>query len=518
MLKKNVAGYVPPAGVDDSLTNGPDVNIVDPSENNAKFTNRMDVGAIGAARSSGFDSRSDSQYISRSDTVVGSSDDDLSAYEKAKSLMSEYPDWLALLDQNPYTGFTAPESIWDELGLSNRAKDKLAAMRAAYRQYISDVVLKFMAWRNSLPSEQRIQQVQAGYNPDTIDVQPSSISDESIKPSSNPFDIASDNTGEQLMSTYNTVLSSIAAGVNGASALISLVQGVRTSTATRDKIKVDTDAQELKNFRDAYDIAKTIFGETSEPVEVKPGELKPAVKFDLQDAPVSVSRILNQFQHSRGFSVAQKQSLVESKNVDTSGKLADVASTAADTASVVAESDRISADMKLQQDKLLFGSPDVWKNLELLYNRALGKQLENIDSYLELFNPMLAATAQNKLSSYLSQYYGSLDPASAASAQNEHMANFRKLLEYNSEVLRQKRMSLEIAGQAATERFVWATLPDNPFTNPLRTYGQIALLGGQMSMDMLGVSQLESGNGSGSSGAFAVPSIPNIALPSLQPK
>lgn len=517
MLKKNVAGYVPPAGVDDSLTAGPDVNIVDPSENNAKFTNRTDAGALGAARSSGFEYSTDSKYTT-SDTVVGSSDADLSAYEKAKSLMSEYPDWLALLDQNPYTGFTAPESIWDELGLSNRAKDKLAAMRAAYRQYISDVVLKFMAWKNSLPSEQRTQQVQAGYNPDTIEVHPSSISDESIKPASNPFDIASDSTGEQLMSTYNTVLSSIAAGVNGASSLISLVQGVRTATATRDKIQADTDAQNLKNFRDAYDIAKTIFGESSEPVKSDEGEISPSFKFDINGAPESVTRILNQFQHSRGFGIAQKKSVVESKNVDTSGKLADVASTAADTASVVAESDRIAADMKLHQDKLLFGSPEVWSNLEVLYNSALNKQLANIDSYLELFNPMLAATAQNKLSSYLSQYYGSLDPASAASAQNAYMANFRKLLEYNSEVLRQKRMALEIVGQAASERFVWATLPDNPFTDPLRTYGQISLLGGQMSLDMLGAFQLESGSGSVSSGASSVVTMPNIQLPSLQPK
>lgn len=518
MLKKNVAGYVPPAGVDDSLTDGPDVVFVDPSETNAKFTNRTDAGALGAARSSGFNSFTDSQYISHSDSVVGSSDDDLSAYEKAKSLMSEYPDWLALLDQNPYTGFTAPESIWDELGLSNRAKDKLSAMRAAYRQYISDVVLKFMAWRNSLPSEQRSQLVQAGYNPDTIDVQPSVVSDESIKPSSNPFDIASDSTGEQLMSTYNTVLSSIAAGVNGASSIISLVQGVRTATVTRDKIKADTDAQNLKNFRDAYDIAKMIYGESSEPVTSEDGEIAPSFKFDINGAPESVTRILNQFQHSRGFAIAQKSNVVESKNVDTSGKLADVASTVADTSSVVAQSNKISADMKLQQDKLLFGSPEVWKNLEVLYHRALTKQLENIDSYLELFNPMLAASAQNKLNSYLSQYYGALDPTSAASVQNAYMSNFRKLLEYNSEVLRQKRMALEIAGQAATERFAWATLPDNPFTNPLRTYGQISLLGGQMSLDMLGTFQLESGSGSVSSGASSVVPMPNLQLPSLQPK
>lgn len=517
MLNKNAAGYVPPAGVEDSLNGRPDVDIVDPAENNAQFNHRADAGALGASRDSGFDYSTDSKYFA-SDSVVGSSGSDLSAYDKAKALMSEFPDWLALLDQNPYTGFTAPESIWDELGLSNRAKDKLAAMRAAYRQYISDVVLKFLAWRNSLPSEQRKQQVEAGYNPDTIDVQPSAISDESIKPASNPFDIASDSTGEQLMTTYNTALSSIAAGVRGASSIISLVQGVRTATVTRDKIQADTDAQNLKNFSAAYDIAKTIFGETSDPVTSEAGEIAPSFKFDINGAPESVTRILNQFQHSRGFGIAQKQSLVESKNVDTSGKLADVASTAADTASVVAESDKIAADMKLQQDKLLFGSPEVWKNLEVLYHSALNKQLANIDSYLELFSPMLAATAQNKLNSYMSQYYGALDPGLAATAQNDYMANFRKLLEYNSEVLRQKRMALEIAGQAATERFAWATLPDNPFTNPIRTYGQIALLGGQMSMDMLGMFQAESGSGSSPSAASSVVSMPNLQLPSLQPK
>ena len=110
MLKRNTAGYVPPAGADSSLTDGPDVDLVNPAENNAQFTHRTDVGALGASRDSGFESSTDSRYTA-SDSVVGSSASDLSAYEKAQALMSEYPDWLALLDQNPYTGFTAPESI-----------------------------------------------------------------------------------------------------------------------------------------------------------------------------------------------------------------------------------------------------------------------------------------------------------------------------------------------------------------------------------------------------------------------
>ena len=77
MLKRNVAGYVPPAGAENSLTDGPDVDVVNPAENNAQFTHRTDVGALGASRDSGFESSTDSRYTA-SDSVVGSSASDLS--------------------------------------------------------------------------------------------------------------------------------------------------------------------------------------------------------------------------------------------------------------------------------------------------------------------------------------------------------------------------------------------------------------------------------------------------------
>ena len=514
MLKKNSAGYVPPAGADSSLTDGPDINIVNPSEQNAIFTNRSDVGGIGASRSSGFDSYSDSQYISRDSNVVGSSDDDMALYDNAYQLLKEYPYWLSLLKQNPYTGFTAPQSIWDELGLSNKAQDKLDAMRAAYRQYISDLLLKFVAWRNSLPSEQRTQAVQAGYNPDTLAVQPSQVSDESIKPTSNPFDIASDNTGDQLMTTFSAVMASMATAIQGTSQLVSLVQGVRSATVTREKIQADIDAQNLKNFKDAYEIAKTIFGETSEPVESEDGEIAPAFEFDVNGAPESVSRILNQFQHSRGFGIAQKKSVVESKNVDTSEKVANVASKVADTASVVADSDRLEADMKLEQNKILFGSNDLWRNLRKEYNRAMSLQLENINSYLELFNPLLAAQGQNALNSYFRDFYQGLDASSAATAQNDYIRHFTKLIEFNAENLRQRKMALELRGQNMNELFESA-LDERWYMSFNSSMAKMRLMVAQDLNDLFGANKMQS-DGSPSGVGSPVIGLPQIDIPQIQ--
>ena len=143
----------------------------------------------------------------------GESASERQAYSNAYNAMKDYPEWLALLDQNPYTGFMAPESFFDSLGLSNKAKDKLNSYRQAYKEYISDVLLKFMSWKNSLPATQRQQQVQAGYNPDSIDVQPSSLPSDAFDIKADPAAIESDSSGQQMLSVVGSVMSTMSAVV-----------------------------------------------------------------------------------------------------------------------------------------------------------------------------------------------------------------------------------------------------------------------------------------------------------------
>lgn len=474
-------------------------------------------GGVNAARSAPSSSSSIGNNDKDEMSHVGYSNDDQASFENAYNLMKDYPQWVALLKQNPYFGFTAPESIWDQIGLSNRAKDKLAAMRAAYRQYNSDVVLKFMSWYNSLPQQQRIQAVDAGYNPDTLDVQPSSISDDSIQPSSNPFDIASDNSGEQIMTSLNYALSSMSKGIQGATQLIGLVQNVRTQTVTRDKIAADTEEQRLKNYLAAYNLAKTIYSESAEPPKDvnKDGEITPSFKFDLKGAPDSVNELLNQFQHTRGFEIGVKKSVVESTAVKAEQKNAE-------TAETVAERDSLLAGMSLDQTTALYGSPDLWKNLHKQYNQALKLQLDDINAFLELYDPLISANAQNTLNSYMNSYYSKLDSMAAADAQNEYVRQFTASLKYNAEVLRQRKMALELRGQYMNERFVYATLPDSlhiPGLDLVRWYGQSAIMGTVMADQFFGTNEPTNVTGSGSSvNTFPVMQMPNIQLPSLQPK
>ena len=81
----------------------------------------------------------------------GESDSERDSYYNVFELVKDYPEWLAYLNANPYKGFNVPESLFDTLGLSNKAKDKMMALRSDYMAYNAQVLAEFMAWKNSLP-------------------------------------------------------------------------------------------------------------------------------------------------------------------------------------------------------------------------------------------------------------------------------------------------------------------------------------------------------------------------------
>lgn len=366
----------------------------------------------------------------------GESASERQAYNNAYAAMRDYPEWITLLDQNPYTGFMASESFFDSLGLSHKAKDKLNSYRQAYKEYISDVLLKFMSWKNSLPSTQRLQQVQAGYNPDTIDVQPSSISAEGFDIKADPTAIESGSSGQEILSVLGSAMSTMSAVVSGGTAIAQVTSNLVAQQISNRSVRADVERKELENFKSAYDIAKTIFGETSDAVKTNAGELKPSTKFDLQNAPKSVTDMLNAYQHSRGFQTAQNQSVTEANESDTAV---------------------ISSDMEKEQTDVLYGNKDTWVNLKQLHTEATRLNLENIDAYLELYDPLLSASSQNAYSRYMSEFYSNLDGHEAAGSQNDLVDNLRKSLALNKKVIETKRKMVEIRAQMVDSLFHFAT-------------------------------------------------------------
>lgn len=362
----------------------------------------------------------------------GESADERKMYNNAYNAMSEYPEWIALLDQNPYAAFMAPMSFFDHLGLSNKAKDKLNSYRQAYKEYISDLLLKFMSWKNSLPATQRQQQVQAGYNPDTIDVQPSDISADAFGIKADPTAIESGSSGQQIMQVIGSAMSMMSAVVSGGTAIAQTTSNLIAQNLTNRSVRADVDRKELENFKSAYDIAKTIFAETSEPVSSNAGEIIPSTKYDLKSAPKSVSEMLNQFQHTRGFDTAQAKSVTESNEAGTAV---------------------MSSSMEKEQTDILYGNRESWINLKNLHAEATRLNLDNINSYLELYDPLLAAGSQNAYSRYMKDFYSMLNGHDAAMSQNELVQNLRDSLLLNKKVIECKKKMVEIRSQMVDSLF-----------------------------------------------------------------
>lgn len=357
------------------------------------------------------------------DDVSGYSSFEVQSYKQVYDVVKDYPQWLSLLKANPYSGFTAPQSFWDSLGLSSKAKDKLAAYQQAYKEYNADVLLKFMSWKNSLPETQREQLVSAGYNPDTIDVQPSSVSTDAPAINADPSAIESDSTAQQYMSIVGAALSTISSVINGGTSIAMTSAHLVAQGITNDKIKSDTEAQNLANFQKAYDIAKIIYAETSDPVQRKPGELKPARKFALKDAPSSINDMLNSFQNTRGYDTKVDESVA---------------------AATTAQTGVIAADMDKVQTEVLYGDKATWQELRELHAKASKLNLENTMSYLELYDPLLSAGAQNKYNTYMRDFYMTLNPVDAGESQNEYVKNLRASLEANKIAIQCKQKMSQI--------------------------------------------------------------------------
>lgn len=417
------------------------------------------------------------------DDVSGYSTWETQSYKQVYDVVKDYPQWLALLKANPYIGFTAPKSFWDNLGLSSKAKDKLAAYQQAYKEYNADVLAKFMAWKNSLPETQREQQVQAGYNPDTIDVQPSSLSSDAPAINADPTAIESDSTAQQYMAMVGAGLSLISAAISGGTSLAMTSANLVAQGITNNKITSDTEAQNLANFQKAYDIAKIIYGESTEPVKAKSGELKPSRKFALQDAPKSINDMLNAFQNTRGFDTKVDESLA---------------------AATSAQTGIINADMDKVQSEVLYGDKETWQELRDLHAKASKLNFDNTMAYLELYDPLLSAGAQNKYNTYMRDFYMTLNGANAAESQNDYVANLRKSLEANKVAIECKMKMVQVKASIVDKLFDKAVNGDW-FESKL---AKGALTAADIASDYFGVSQPAATPNSAVTGSsFGLPTI-----------
>lgn len=422
------------------------------------------------------------------DDVSGYSSSELQSYQQVYDAVKDYPQWLSLLKANPYAGFTAPQSFWDSLGLSSKAKDKLSAYQQAYKEYNADVLLKFMSWKNSLPETQREQQVAAGYNPDTIDVQPSSLSTDAPAINADPSAIESDSTAQQYMSMVGAALSTISAVISGGTSIAMTSAHLVAQGITNDKIKSDTEAQNLANFQKAYDIAKTIYAETSEPVKGKLGELKPSRKFALKSAPDAVNDMLNSFQNTRGFDTKVDESVA---------------------AATTAQTSVITADMDKEQTEVLYGDKETWQELRDLHAKASKLNLENTMAYLELYDPLLSAGAQNKYNTYMRDFYMTLNGVDSGESQNEYVKNLRASLEANKIAIQCKQKMVKIKAQIIDKLFDKA-VNGNWFESKL---AKGALTAADIASDYFGVAQPAATPNSAVTGSSF--GLPTISLPKL---
>lgn len=427
--------------------------------------------------------------VNDSTSASGTSQSEQDAFNNAYEVLKDYPEWLAMLRANPYAGFNVPKSFFDKLGLSNKAQDKLNAYQQAYKDYIAQLLVKFYAWKNSLPETQRKQLNEAGYNADAVDVQSSSLAPDSIQ-TADPSAIESDSSADNIMKVVGTALSTMSSIVSAGTQVAMTRGNLEALQITNDKIRSDTEAQNLKNYMSAYDIAKTLFSETADVPSSEAGDdITPSSKFDLKNAPESVVNLLNQFQHSRGFKTGQNKSIKEEKESDTGV---------------------IESDIENVQTKVLYGNRDTWQNLRELYAEGTKLQLENVNSYLELYDPLLSAEYQNEYNGYMKSFYSVLDGATAGAAQNDYVTNLRKSLAANKLAIECKLKMIKIRSQMIDSLFQYAT--DGNWLE--RNAAKGALMACDIASDYFGVAQPSANQSvtgiTTSPSALQIPQLPSL--------
>ena len=342
----------------------------------------------------------------------GESTEENSSYYNVYKLVKDYPEWLALLNANPYKGFDIPTSIFDDLGLSNKAKDKMNALRQEYMNYNASILAKFMEWKNSLPATQRAQLNEAGYSSDLAQVTPSSISSD-IPQGSSALQMPSGNSAEDLLNIVGSAASLFSTGVSATLGIMSTLSSIGLQEAQKNNIGKVGDNLDLVNFNSSLDTAKRIYSNLAPHLQKPkdPNEIMASFSLQYPDAPASVNKALQNYVNSREF----QEGLIE-----------------ADTKILDSESAFSQSFMTNEDLKLLVGSPDYWLGIRKIANDTYMKQVKEINEYLDTLDTVTQVRSSNEYANYMQQYYAELtrlgvpglSAQTAVSQNNASIASF----------------------------------------------------------------------------------------------
>lgn len=330
-----------------------------------------------------------------SDVRYGSGND---LYVNAYKIFQNYPDWMVRLNNNPWTYFQVPLSLFDELGLSNKAHDKIASYQQNYNKYISDLVNEFYAWKNSLPETQREQLNEAGYNADLASVGQSQMSTPDIA-ASDPSQLASGNTGQELLTAISSACSVVSAGISTVLSIGSTMSSIGLQMSQKKGIDLVNAGKELSNYEQARNIAKTLYGASA-------GEPKPDV---LENAPELVKKAYQDGQLQTDFEASRLKSSTDLSKSDT---------------------DWMLQTMRYENVKDVFGDEDYWQGNYKIAQDAYNQGIKKYRDYVEAFDSVTQARSQNGYNEYMEKFYAGLDAETASLLVNQqNSVSFESLQE-----------------------------------------------------------------------------------------
>lgn len=318
----------------------------------------------------------------------GYSSQESESYLNAYMLMKDYPQWVALLNANPYKGLNVPDSLFDRLGLSNKQQDKMIALRQEYMNYNAQVLANFMSWKNSLPSSQREQLNEAGYASDLANVAQSSIPSE-IPVGSNALAMPSGSSAEDLLNVVGAAASLFSTGASIALGVMQSLSNIGVNDAQRKNLLKAGEGLDLNNFTSSLDAAKRVYSNLaprlSKPKD--PNEIMASFSLQYPDAPESVNKALKNYVGSREFQEGLNQ---------------------AETQVLDSDSAFNQSYMTNEDLRLLVGSPDYWLGIRKLSNETYMKQMKEINEYLDTLDTVTQVRSSNAYHDYIMQYYNEL--------------------------------------------------------------------------------------------------------------
>lgn len=428
--------------------------------------------------------------------LSGFSGQESESYLNAYMLMKDFPQWVALLNANPYKGLNVPDSLFDRLGLSNKQQDKMIALRQEYMNYNAQILANFLNWKNSLPSTQREQLSEAGYAADLANVEPSSLPSD-IPTGSNALAMPSGSTGEELMQVVGSAASLFSTGASIALGVMQTLSTIGVNDAQRENLKKAGQGLDLNNFTSSLDAAKRIYSNLAPRLEKPkdPNEIMASFSLQYPDAPESVNKALKNYVNSREF----QEGLIE-----------------ADTKILDKESAFNQSYMTNEDLKVLVGSPEYWLGIRKISNEVYMEQVRKLDDYLDTLDTVTTARSQNVYMDYIMQYYDELTQLGVPglSAQTAISQNKAALATYEMQrsLAQRNRSILEVQNQRMGEYFDVMIDPD---ANEWKKFWAGSFLVGNSFL-----TKLTDPNASNNIGAtpfsplgFSQPSIPSFSLP-----